>query len=165
MKLDEISTPSKPVILVYGKLCSGKGTFCGNFKNHHKIVTSDVVRKVSGETKRSGLHGTAQLDQVIADEIILQIQEQLSNGTPVVVDGIRQKSIVDRTLSAFGVDNVEQIWLEVPNDELKRRFYSRGADKDDQEFETAYNRDEELGLGELEPWLKANPKVKQINHY
>jgi predicted kinase len=165
MKLNEIAQPDdKPIILVYGKLCSGKGTFCGNYTDYVKIVTSDVVRQVSGETKRSGLGKTAHLDTAIAAELKKQISHQINNGNKVIVDGIRQKSIVSHILQQFGEDNVEQIWLEVPNDELKRRFNSRGADKDDQEFEKSYKQDEELGLGELEPWLKSNPKVKQVNH-
>ena len=153
----------KPIMLVYGKLCSGKGTVCGNYPDHVKIVTSDVVRKISGETKRSGLASTGHLDQEIAKELIKQIEELRDQGKKVIVDGIRQKSISKEILNRFG-GNVDQVWLEVPKSELKRRYHDRGADKDNQDFETSYDKDERLGVADLEQWLKKSPNVKMVDH-
>ena len=154
---------AKPILLVYGKLCSGKGTYCANYPDHVKIVTSDIVRKVSGETKRSGLAATGHMDWAISQELIKQIKAHREQGHKVIVDGIRQKSIAEDVLKEFG-DDVDQAWLDVPKSELKRRYHDRGADKDNQDFETSYDRDEKLGVAELEQWLKKSPNVKMVDH-
>jgi len=164
MKLFELTEDhTKPILLVYGKLCSGKGTYCANYPDHRKIVTSDIVRYVTGETKRSGLATTGHMDWAISQELIKQIKRLRDQGEKVIVDGIRQKSIAEDILKEFG-DDVDQIWLDVPKSELKRRYYDRGADKDNQDFETSYEKDEKLGVGELEPWLKRSPNVKVVDH-
>lgn len=164
MKLFELTEDhTKPILLVYGKLCSGKGTYCANYPDHVKIVTSDIVRQISGETKRSGLASTGHMDQAIAKELIKQIEELRDQGEKVIVDGIRQKSIAKEVLNRFG-ENVDQIWLDVPKSELKRRYHDRGADKDNQDFETSYDKDEKLGVTELEHWLKKSPNVKVVDH-
>lgn len=132
MKLNEIAA-NKPIILVFGKLCSGKGTYCGSeYPSYVKIITSDVVRKVSGETKRSGLGNTGHLDILIANELNKQIKQLIDDGKNVIVDGIRQQTIVNELITQFGKKNIEMIWLEVPVPELKKRYYGRGHSKDDQ---------------------------------
>ncbi len=153
----------KPIMLVYGKLCSGKGTYCANYPDYVKIVTSDIVRQVSGETKRSGLASTGHMDQEIAQELVRQIQDLRDQGKKVIVDGIRQKSISMNILRKFS-GQVDQVWLDVPKEELKRRYHDRGADKDNQDFETSYERDEKLGVAELEQWLTKSPNVKMVDH-
>lgn len=150
------------IILVFGKLCSGKGTFCANFPEHKKIVTSDVVREIIGKTSRSDLQQTSHLDNIIASELCNRIDYFLSSNTQVIVDGIRQQSIVEYILSKF--NNVEMVWLEVSDEVLKQRFLARKDIKDDQTFEDAYERDGKLGLKELELWLKQNSNVKVIDH-
>ena len=72
MMLNEIAEQSKPIILVFGRLCSGKGTFCEPYmkQGYNHITTSDVVRKVSGKSARSELAKTGDMDQMIADEMI-----------------------------------------------------------------------------------------------
>lgn len=150
------------IILVFGKLCSGKGTFCANFPEHKKIVTSDVVREIIGKTSRSDLQQTSHLDTTIATELCNRIDYFLSINTQVIVDGIRQRSIVEHLLSKF--NDVEMVWLEVSDDVLKQRFLARKDIKDDQTFEDAYEKDSNLGLKELEIWLKQNSNVKVINH-
>ena len=166
-KLSELTEDEvKPIVLVYGKLCSGKGTYCANYPDHVKIVTSDIVRQLRGETKRSGLASTGHMDQAITDELIKQIEQLRDQDKKVVVDGIRQKSIAQLVVDYFRSigDDVEQVWLDVPKEELKRRYHDRGADKDNQDFETSYDRDEKLGVAELEQWLKRSPNVKTVDH-
>lgn len=150
------------LVLVFGKLCSGKGTYCGYFPEYTKIVTSDVVKHITGKNTRSELHKTAHLDQEIATELVARIKTLLDKNCKVIVDGIRQRTIVEYVLNNFS--DVKMVWLEVPNDVLKQRFLSRNDNKDDQTFEEAYQKDSILGLRDLEGWLKQDNKVEIINH-
>jgi hypothetical protein len=72
----------------------------------------------------------------------------------VVIDGIRQYSIVLGLAAEYGLDSLDLIWLEVPDDIRKYRFYDRAISKDDITFEEADARDEKLGLKELQDKLK-----------
>lgn len=149
MKLNEIDN-KRHIVLLSGKLCSGKGTYCSNnLPGYTHISVSDIVKQISGFNKRSDLHTTKDLDTQIADELISII----SHHNPVVIDGIRQKSIVDKIQSAFG-DKVELRWLEVSPEELERRYSSRQDKKDDQDFNTALQRDRDLGLDDVEQHFK-----------
>lgn len=145
----------KPIHLVMGRLCSGKGTFCEHllYDNGQLIVTSDIVRSITNIDKRSELCKTAYLDQTIADRMIEQIDTILNSGSKVVVDGIRQVTIVQRLIDNYGLDNIELTWLDVDKEVLKYRFSKRKDAKDDQTFEELFDRDEQLGVRDLEQWL------------
>jgi adenylate kinase family enzyme len=162
MRLEEIA--DKPIILVSGRLCSGKGTYCSQLANKlgkKHIVTSDIVKMISGFNKRSDLHTTKSLDQQIADELIRQIY---ANDGEVIVDGIRQQSIIERILERFGEKNVELRWLHVDPEELERRFYDRADKKDDQDFETATELDRHLGIDDVESYITNHPAGSVINN-
>lgn len=159
--LNEIAEQSKQIVLVFGRLCSGKGTFCEPYikQGYTHITTSDIVRKVSGAKSRSDLQNTQDMDQLIADEMI----NTISQSQPIVVDGIRQNSIIDRVLSEFGDDNVELIWLDAPADVRRERFANRGASKDDRSFDDAEAGDSKLGLDDVESKFK--PRSRLVKHY
>jgi len=163
MKLDDLkkSIVKPHIVLVSGKLCSGKGTYCAQFPEYHHIATSSVVKQISGLNKRSELHGTGKLDKQIADELI----NQASQYPLVIIDGIRQQSIVQYIINHFGESNVELRWLNVPEEELRRRYQVRGDEKDDQQFDIAMKRDYDLGLGDVEAFIKSHPKGKIVNHF
>lgn len=142
------------ITLVFGKICSGKSTFTDNLclqTTSKRVTVSDVVKRVSGMTTRSELQQTKDLDTLIAEELIIQIY--LHNG-PIVIDGIRQYSIVLHLVKEFGIKNIDLIWLEVPDNVRKFRFTNRAIAKDDISFEEADKRDELLGLTELQEKLK-----------
>ena len=161
-KLDELvqdkrSEKNKSIVLVFGRLCSGKGTFCQPYlkQGYNHTTTSDIVKRVSGKSTRSELTKTADLDTQIAEEMIAEIEKS----QPIIVDGIRQKSIVERILAHFGESNVELIWLEVPADIRRQRFTSRAASKDDQSFDDAEQSDSKLGIDNLESSIKGRSKI------
>lgn len=143
----------EPIVLVFGKICSGKSTYADALsyviKAKH-ITVSDIVKRVSGATTRSTLQMTQNLDEAIAVELVHEIEKY----GRVVVDGIRQKSIVDWLLKHFRSDDILMIWLEVPDEIRKYRFHDRVVSKDDISFEQADKRDAELGLLELQEALK-----------
>lgn len=161
MKIDEVATQQKSIVLVFGRLCSGKGTFCNKYirQGYNHVTTSDIVKSVSGKTTRDELQQTSDKDQLILTRMIQTITEQ----QPIVVDGIRQRSIVEGILTHFGKDTVELIWLEVPKDIRKERFHQRKASKDTKSFEVSEAGDVQLGLNDVESYVK--PMSKIVDHF
>ena len=54
----------------------------------------------------------------------------------------------------FGRDEIEMIWLEVPDEVRRHRFYDRAIAKDDMTFEMSNELDAKLGLADLQEKLK-----------
>ena len=156
MKLFE-ATSNRPIILVFGKLCSGKGTYCAPFtrSGYKQVTTSDIVKRLSGAKTRGKLQFTADLGPAIAQELV----EIIGRNSKVIVDGIRQPAIVDAIVSRFGRDNIEMVWLDVPDDVRKARFVQRGAAKDDQTFDDAEQGDKKLGMDAIERKYKSQSTV------
>lgn len=146
---------NQTLIIVLGRLCSGKGTFCEPYINegYHHITTSDVVKHISGKTTRSGLGTTKDLDQEIAQELISRINKQ----SQAIVDGIRQVSILKAVETAL--PHVQLIWLEADAPTRKQRFEGRKDRKDDITFELAEQGDDKLGLAEVELQYKSLCKI------
>jgi adenylate kinase family enzyme len=145
----------KHVILVFGKLCSGKGTFCKQYADigYLHISTSDVVKMVSGKSTRQDLQTTGSLDQKIVDKMI----EIIDNHNYVIIDGIRQCSIIERLLQTY--PKVQMVWLEVDEDIRKLWFDQRGDAKDNITFDQAQIGDDKLGLGQVESKYKKMCRV------
>jgi predicted kinase len=116
---------------------------------------------ISGAFERSKLAETAHLDQMIATEMITQMKKSLASGRKVIIEGIRQESIFDAILEECESIHlsIQPIWLQVPSEILKERFYSRADRKDDVSFERARAKDAELGLYKLEHVFKMLPNV------
>lgn len=153
MKLTDIK---KQIILVCGKICSGKGYYCKNtYPDYRQITVSDVVRSIAKTNIRSELGQTKNLDQLIADAII----EEINKHDKVIVDGIRQISIMKRLQQEFGNQIVDIIWLDVPEETLRTRFNTRNAAKDDMDFDKAIASDNELGLSDVEQYVRSSGKV------
>ena len=141
------------IVLLFGKICSGKSTYADALcyvTKAKRITVSDIVKRVSGKVSRSELQMTAHMDQDICHELCQEINKY----DKVVIDGIRQYSIVLGLAAEYGLDNLDLIWLEVPDDVRRYRFYDRAISKDDITFEEADARDEKLGLLELQDKLK-----------
>jgi adenylate kinase family enzyme len=145
------------IILVFGKICSGKGTYCkqviadNDTLRFNHITTSDVVREISSLKARSELQHTANLDVVIASNMCDKISNNSNNGLVTIIDGIRQTQIKD-AIADFAAKNnlsVRYVWLEVPSAIRLIRFLKRQRDIDDQSFEEAQQGDELLGISEL----------------
>ena len=165
MKIDTIISQQhqpKPVILVFGKLCAGKGTYCAPFVHdygYHHISTSSVVKQVSGQFTRDKLQDTGSMHQAIAGELIDQMQQH----DKVIVDGIRQPQIVQAVLDHFGHNNVDMVWLNVPDDVRRERYLPRGDAKDTQSFDDADAGDQQLGLKDVERQYRS--KMINVDNY
>jgi dephospho-CoA kinase len=134
------------IILVFGRICSGKSSFQ---TNAHRIVVSDIVRKLINSNDRSQLQNTQHLDEQIAEEILRQMESydylmshDLLRVHNIVIDGIRQPSIVEYILERF--PEAHLIWLDVPQEVRRRRYETRNAEKDTESFDQADNRPIEL---------------------
>ena len=141
------------IVLLFGKICSGKSTYADALcyiTKAKRITVSDIVKRVSGKVSRSELQGTAHMDV----EIIKELCAEINKYDKVVIDGIRQYSIVLGLSTEYGLSNIDMIWLEVPDEIRKYRFHDRAVSKDDITFEDADARDEKLGLKELQDELK-----------
>jgi predicted kinase len=141
------------IVLLFGKICSGKSTYADALcyvTKAKRITVSDIVKRVSGKVSRSELQGTAHMDKEIALELIAEIKKY----DKVVIDGIRQLSIVVELAAEFGREELGLVWLEVSDEIRKYRFRDRSVAKDDITFEEADIRDEKLGLKELAESLK-----------
>ena len=125
--------------LLFGRICSGKSSL---YKDSYRIVVSNLVRGIINSASREDLQNTMHLDNKIAESIISTIDYAIDEHPHVVVDGIRQASIVEKVLHHY--PNAELIWLEVPVEERKRRYEARKDAKDVESFEIADNKPIEL---------------------
>ena len=125
--------------LLFGRICSGKSSL---YKDSYRIVASNLVRGIVNSASREDLQNTMHLDDAIAESIIMSIDYVIDENPHVVVDGIRQASIVEKVLQHY--PNAELVWLEVPVEERKRRYEARKDAKDVEAFEIADNKPIEL---------------------
>lgn len=156
----------KKVIVVIGKVCAGKDTFAHQHIDRSHIDIGSIVRKLTESTERTHNH--------LLDEDIINVLDEeftrdqvLGENNQYIVTGIRQLSILNFIRDFFGRDNVQMIYLEVPSSELKRRFAERNGSKDNQlTFEQVIERDDKLGLGDVERWLSSNKELVTViqNH-
>jgi len=82
-------------------------------------------------------------------------------GLGIIVDGIRQVSIVEKVLEKY--PDAELVWLEVPEDERRRRYESRGDSRDVEPFDIADNKPIELECQKIFSTFK--DKIKTIDNY
>lgn len=163
----KIEFPEKTakVTLLFGRICSGKSSYREG-ELIPRIVVSNLVRALisehGGTANRDKLQNTLYLDNLIADSILLCLDTyKHAYGLDIIVDGIRQVSIVERVLEVY--PDAELVWLEVPTEERKRRYESRGDAKDVEPFEIADNKPIELECQNIFSTFK--DKITIINNY
>ena len=151
------------ITLLFGRICSGKSSYKAD-ELIPRVIVSDIVRSIIADraATRDQLQDTMHLDNLIADSIIQCIDiYEASYGRGVIVDGIRQVSIVEKVLEKY--PDAELVWLEVPEEERKRRYESRKDIKDVESFEVADNRAIELECQKIFSTFK--DKIQIINNY
>lgn len=151
------------IVLLCGRICSGKGSYMQEADK--RIVVSDVVKSIVNSSNRDALQNSLHFDILIAEGILSQIYEyrlQCSNREPhIVIDGIRQVSIVNTIRVYF--PEAEIIWLEVPTEERKCRYEARKDIKDVEPFEIADNKPIELECQKIFDTFKERLTI--INNY
>ena len=148
------------VTLVFGRICSGKGSYM--LDADKRIVVSDIVKGILSSSNRDALQNSLHLDNQIGTTLINSIYlASMACREQIIVDGIRQVTIVDRVLSMY--PDAEMVWLEVPVEERKRRYENRKDIKDVESFEIADNKPIELECQRIFDTFK--DKLTIINNY
>ena len=148
------------VTLVFGRICSGKGSYM--LDADKRIVVSDIVKGILSSSNRDALQNSLHLDNQIGTTLINSIYlASMACREQIIVDGIRQVTIVDRVLSMY--PDAEMVWLEVPVEERKRRYENRKDIKDVESFEIADNKPIELEFQRIFDTFK--DKLTIINNY
>jgi len=150
--------------LVCGNICSGKNTFCSQFTDTHEhIVVSDIVKSIINSTERSELQDTKHLADAIAVKLVELVDKALLRGKKVMVDGIRQISLIWLIASEYKDYDRSIIWLDCDTHILKQRYESRAAEKDKSlTFEDAMEADRELGIKEIESFMNGGSSHPSI---
>ena len=150
MKLTELVAEHN-IILVSGNLCSGKGYYCATqYPEYYHLPVSDVVKRLAKTNVRSQLANTESMDKLIVEELCKYIDAHPN----IVIDGIRQVSIIKALQYRYG-DNIKDIiWLDVPDDTRRQRFANRADKKDDVSFDDASAGDTKLGIGDVEKYMR-----------
>lgn len=151
---------SKPKItLVFGRICSGKSKYRIEDKVE-RVYVSNIVRALVESQDRDALQNSMHLDEEIATRI-LQGFQVMKDTSEIIVDGIRQVSIVNKVLKVY--PDAEMVWLEVPTQERKRRYENRKDKKDIEPFEVADTKPIELECQNIFNTLKGRLTI--INNY
>ena len=153
------------VILVFGRICSGKSSFQSM---SYRIVVSNIVKDLMKSDDREKLQNSMHLDERIAEEIIgvvdatsTCIEKGIIKRKPIIVDGIRQSTIVDKVLEWYPESVL--VWLDVPESRRKLRYELRNDNKDTEPFEIADNKPIELECQKIFSIFK--DKLQIINNY
>lgn len=157
MKLDDLFM-IKNIVIVCGSLASGKGHFIrSRYPDYTAIEVSSVVKEISGFKTRSQLGTTKDLDNVIANHLIEKVMN--CDNDNVIIDGVRQVTILHK-LERYFKDSVKDvIWLDVPEHVRRQRFETRQNKKDDMTFDQSVESDRKLGIDDVEQYIRANHKV------
>lgn len=158
----EVGLKSK-ITLLFGRICSGKSTYRAT-ELLSRVQVSSIVRSVIADhaATRDQLQDTMHLDNLIADRLLQHIDIlDSAYGLDIIVDGIRQVSIVNKVLEKY--PDAKLVWLEVPEQERKRRYEARKDIKDIQSFEVADNKPMELECQTI--YSIFTDKIKIINNY
>lgn len=153
-----VQSSTNKITLLFGRICSGKSSMYPDAK---RIIVSNIVKGILQTTDRNKLQESTHLDLEIAESICMTLHYYAEQYPHVVVDGIRQGTIVDFVLNEF--PDAEMVWLEVPIEERKRRYEHRKDTKDVEPFEIADNKPIELECQKIFTTFKN--KLKVINNY
>jgi len=153
------------VILVFGRICSGKSSFQSM---SYRIVVSNIVRDLMKSDDREKLQNSLHLDERIAEEIIgvldattTCIEKGIITRRPIIVDGIRQSTIVDKILEWYPESTL--VWLNVPEARRKQRYENRKDVKDTEPFDVADNKPIELECQKI--FSIFEERLEIINNY
>lgn len=152
------------VIFLCGEICSGKNYYYKNLmevQGWDRIIVSDIVKELIQSKKREDLQSTANRDLQIADVIVVKMKTFNGKGK-LVIDGIRQTSILERIEKSIDAD-YGYIWLDVDFEKRRERYKARSADKDkESSFEVAERRDIDLGIRKLQAFLRIKRTEKLL---
>lgn len=133
---------------IFGRICSGKDYICEkmNENGDFRVITiSNILRKITGLTKRSDLLMTEDLKEQIFEEL----RKEIDYEDKIIINGIRQIEILEYILENYGDKNIRMFWVNCNFVERKKRFENRKSKKDNISIEEADRRDGEMGLDKV----------------
>ena len=143
------------IIFVAGTICSGKSWFASKLAddlNYDFVEVSRIVGGILSSNMRNDLQGHPELHYQIIEDLKDIRKSTKKDG--LVISGPRQVEL----LQAF--PEAETIWMDTPIEVFLHRVYERDADKDGKPTLEAFNhlvdKDEELGLKEVEKYITLN---------
>lgn len=143
------------IIFVAGTICSGKSWFASKLAddlNYDFVEVSRIVGGILSSNMRNDLQGHPELHYQIIEDLKDIRKSTKKDG--LVISGPRQVEL----LQAF--PEAETIWMDTPIEVCLHRFYERDADKDGKPTLESFNhfmdKDEELGLKEVEKYITLN---------
>ena len=143
------------IIFVAGTICSGKSWFASKLADdldYDFVEVSRIVGGILSSNMRNDLQGHPELHHQIIEDIKDIRKSTKKDG--LVISGPRQVEL----LQAF--PEAETIWMDTPIEVCLHRFYERDADKDGkptlESFHDFMDKDEELGLKEVEKYITLN---------
>ena len=142
--MEPVLKPSHDLIFVVGRTASGKSTVASRLlsqggRQYVYIETSDVIKKITGDNKRSNIAFKPELDVAVVEVI----QEALKHNN-VVVGGTRQWSIIEPFASHATI-----IWVSAPFEKREAFFKKRSDASDDVTLQDIDDRDNALGIEEI----------------
>tara|TARA_R110002074_G_scaffold43759_1_gene113849 strand:- start:116 stop:583 length:468 start_codon:yes stop_codon:yes gene_type:complete len=146
---------SSNIIFVAGTICSGKSWFASKLADdldYDFVEVSRIVGGILSSNMRNDLQNHPELDvQIVA---ALKDIRKSTRKDGLVISGPRQVEL----LRAF--PEAETIWMDTPIEVCLHRFYERDAEKDGtptlESFNDFMDKDEELGLKEVEKYITLN---------
>lgn len=149
--MERMAQESNYNVFVSGRICSGKTTFGRAYAEqfgYEMVDVSSIVREIVQSKDRTH---NPDLDK----EIIKRLKEILEENNGTIVVGVRQPQI----LKAVMDDEDTCIWLDIPTETLKERYYNRADAKDAKyDFETALQKDTDLGTDAVKDWMEKHCK-------
>mgnify|MGYP000890514271 CR=1 FL=1 len=132
------------LIFVVGRTASGKSTVASRLlsqggRQYVYLETSDVIKKITGDWKRSNIAFRPELDVAVVEAIKKELQYN-----NVIVSGTRQWSIIEPF-----ADFATIIWVSVPFAKREAFFKGRADASDDVTLKDIDDRDNALGIEEI----------------
>ncbi|MFW6002185.1 MAG: hypothetical protein ACOCQD_02500 [archaeon] len=151
----------KLVKIYCGKLCSGKGWVIEDelkYDCDSVVRVSSIIKKFTKYQNRSDLQKTAYLDDYVYNQLI----KNINNHCKLMIDGIRQPSILYKIIEYCNKHNIQYqlIWVYASEDIRRKRFSLRN---EEQSFEQANQGDYNLGINEIEQFINKNGIVLNNN--
>jgi shikimate kinase len=152
---------SRRVIFISGEICSGKDTIM------NKNYSTDAYKQIDlGQLVREKFQTADRIFDNNLEPYFVERVNDITKGNEhiYVITGLRQPTLAAKLSELF--DEVKHIYLTVPRDILKERYYSRGDVKDKNiSFSDAIRGDQSLGMRELQYYLLTEVKCDFINNY
>lgn len=132
------------IAIIVGEIASGKTTYANMSasKGFMIIELGDIVREITHKAERTFSN---DFDDAIYEAVRDTIGENIDQYNKFIIVGPRSPELMDRLVKLS--KNPSIIYLNVPEEKRRRRFYKSNREKDKNiTFEEACKKDNSIGL-------------------